>query len=984
MNPGDQQRLSIEVPPGDASVAFEALSVLVVEDSRSDQRLMVECLVEAGVRPDHITCVATLREARQALVEHPVGCVLLDLSLPDSVGLEGVTMLSAAAPDTPVVIVTGQPGGPMVYAAMAEGADEYLCKADLDPQALRDVVARATQRRLGADRHRQALASAASVFDSISAPIAVVDGSGFIIAVNQAWTSVAADAGADPTRTGVGVNYLAVCDRAEGRFAEGATTIGRGIRAVLSGDADSFTRDYPCPTPSEERWYSLRVNPSGEMGGGAVVIHLDITELKAAERSGLGQESRFAGALDATSPIFALVGPDATVQHVSELTQELLGLRSGERVGVDAFQLIEPSDRDDAMALFARVMAIPGASERTTLRALDGAGRWRDLDISVVNLLDDPRVGAIAVTGSDVTDSRLHQIARRLESRLLSRLPVAIGLTDDSGILVYWNERAEELYRISREDALGRNVEDLGLAAMDDDVRAAMSRAIAEHLPWEGDVVGRRADGTAVSLHVVLERIDDEEIDFHGIVYASFDNTERDRLESELEFQAFHDPLTSLPNRRLFVDRLDAVLEAHVADQRAAAVTFIDIDDFKALNDRVGHGIGDQALQIVADRLRVTLRPGDLVARLGGDEFVIGFADLEGPEEAVAISERVLETVREPFQIGHHRLQVSATVGVAMSQPGLPADGVLRNADAAMYEAKAEGKNRVSLFDDALQQRTLERREMAETLGRALEDGQITAHLQPQMCLHTGDLIGFEALARWDRGGGTVAANADFIELAEECGVVDQIDRAVLADSCRMLAAFHAERPRWTPTIAVNVSALQLAQPDFPAMVRALVDEAGFPPHLLCIEVVESALADEDAAIDTIKQLKEIGVELAIDDFGTGYSSLSRLQRFHVDYLKIDRAFVAGMAGARDDAAIVSAVIGLSKALRLRTVAEGVETEAQRDRLAALGVDIGQGYHWGGAVPFEDALELVRRSEPTGAPCEAPADRSDRSALGEA
>jgi diguanylate cyclase (GGDEF)-like protein/PAS domain S-box-containing protein len=702
------------------------------------------------------------------------------------------------------------------------------------------------------------------------------------------------------------------------------------------------------------------------MGGGAVLIHLDISELKTAEQGVLARSTRMAGVLDATSPIFALIGADATVMHVSPLTQELLSFEAGTRIGVDAFELIEPGDRAHAMEVFARVAAVPGSRYRARVRALDGNGRWRDLDLSVVNLLDDPRVGAIAVTGSDVTDTRLHQIARRLESRLLDRLPVAVGLTDDSDIVVYWNQQAERLYGHPRSEVIGRSAGELGLQSPDAARHAEIMGAIAQHGSWEGDAVGRRADGTTLPLHVLVERIQDPEIDFSGVVFASFDNTERDRLESELEFQAFHDPLTALPNRRLFVENLDAALVAHAGAGRSAAVTFIDIDDFKALNDRVGHAAGDTALQIIAGRLQAALRPGDLVARIGGDEFVIGFADLGGPDEALAVAERALEAVRAPFQIGHHILQVSATVGVAMSQPGLPADGLLRNADAAMYAAKGEGKNKVWLFDDDLQQRTRARRELAETLRDAIGAGDIHAHLQPQRSLGTGELIGFEALARWDRGDAVTHDTADFIELAEESGLVDQIDRLVLAESCDALAAFHALCPTDTPTVSVNVSALQLVQPAFPALVRELVEAAGFPPHLLCIEVVESALADEDAAVATIQQLKEIGVEFAIDDFGTGYSSLSRLQRFHVDYLKIDRVFVAGMADASDDAAIVSAVIGLARALKLRTVAEGVESAAQRDRLAALGVDIGQGFLWGRAMPIDAALELVREAAPTG------------------
>jgi len=869
---------------------------------------------------------------------------------------------ATAAPDTPVIVVTGRPADSFVYAAMAEGADEYLNKSEIDAGRLRDVITRATQRRRGTDRHRRALASAASVFDSIGTPIAVIDGSGRIVAVNDAWELTSAQAETSLTRTGVGVNYLAVCDQAAGRFAEGSAEMAAGIRSVLRGELGSFARDYPCPTPDGERWYTLRVSPSGEMGGGAVIIHLDITDLKAAERRVTADESRVLTAFDESTPIFALIDADATVVHVSDLTRTLLGLDPDERIGAHAFDLIEAGDRARAQETFARVATVPGARAHIQVRALDGAGRWRDLDLTVVNLLDDPRVGAIAITGNDATDARLHQIASRIENRILGRLPVSVVLTDHRGIVVYWNDSAEALFGLSAAEAVGRPVAELGIQPTDRAANAAIVRTVRRDGGWEGDMDASRADGSVVPIHIMLEHVIDEEIDFEGVVGAAIDITERRQLEADLEFQAFHDPLTELPNRRLFVERLDAVLDAHERDGNQVGVAFIDLDDFKAINDRIGHSVGDQALCIIAERLSSVLRAGDVVARIGGDEFVVGFAELSGPSEAERVAERLLETVRAPFSIGHQQLQMSATVGLALSQPGVSADGLLRNADAAMYAAKEIGKNRVELFDDVLAERTRQRRDFAERLIDAITDGDVHAQLQPQICLRTGALIGFEALARWRRDDEVFADNAGFIELAEEAGVVERIDGLVLAEACTALAAFHAMRPDAPPTISVNVSARQLAEPGFPAVVRDLVDAAGFPSHLLCLEVVESALADVDAAVAALEAINAIGVELAIDDFGTGYSSLSRLQQFHVDYLKIDRSFVAGMDDGDDDAAIVSAVIALAKALDLRTVAEGVETSEQAERLAQLGVDVGQGFLWSPAVPVDAATEMVAAS----------------------
>ena len=407
-------------------------------------------------------------------------------------------MLAAAAPDTPVVIVTGQPGGPMVYAAMAEGADEYVCTSDLDSHVLRDVIARATQRRHGASRHRQALASAASVFDSISAPIAVIDGSGRIVTVNEAWSRFAADSGADPTKVGIGVNYLAVCDRAEGRFAEDATTIADGIRAVLAGDADSYTCDYPCHSPTQERWYSLRVTPCGEMGGGAVdhPPRRHRPEGGGARRPGAREPLRRRARCDLAD----LRPPRRRRLRPARLAADRGAARAAGRRSHRGRRL--PAGRAERPCRGHGCLR-PGRRRPGSERAHDRPSPRRRRSVARPGHLGRqparrPHVGAIAVTGSDVTDPRLHQIARRLESRLLTRLPVAIGLTDDSGIVVYWNERAEDVPHLERGRRGAQRLRPRARAALDDGAHQAIQRTVARDHAWEGDVVGRRADGTAV------------------------------------------------------------------------------------------------------------------------------------------------------------------------------------------------------------------------------------------------------------------------------------------------------------------------------------------------------------------------------------------------------------------------------------------------------------------------------------------------------
>ena len=797
------------------------------------------------------------------------------------------------------------------------------------------------------------------MLDSIEAPAVALDDSGRIVAVNAAWTAVAAHGDAGAPSTGVGVSYLTVCDQAEGAFAESAAEAAAGIRSVLDGCADRFALDYPCPSHGVERWFTLRVTPMGELRRGAVVTHLDITDLRRAEQRLHRDEAHLHRPYDETSPIFALVEPDGTIRELSELTTSLLGLRPGEDIGAGAFDRIDPSDREAAMAVFARVLTVPGATERVVLSAIDGSGRARTLDLTVVNLLDDPTVGAVAVSGCDVTEGRLHQIARRLESRLLQTLPAAVVVTDDRGVVVYWNDRAEDLYGYSAAEAIGRPGLDLNVGPSEREQVKAMVATVLADSRWEGAYDARHRDGSRVPIQVTLERVDDDEIDFHGIVGASIDVSDRRVLEDDLAFQALHDPLTGLPNRRLFVDHLERALDEGERTGLRTAVLFIDLDDFKLVNDRVGHSAGDEVLRVVGELVSGALCSGDLVARLGGDEFVVCCGDIADPAEVDALTDRILDVLATPFRVGGDSFAVSASIGVALSGPSTGAEGLLRNADAAMYAAKESGKARGELFDDALRDKVRARRQLAVELEAALATGQIQTHFQPQFALDTGALVGFEALARWSHPERGMVPPDEFIPVAEESGLIAQLGRIVLTESCRALASWRAAVPDVPLTVAVNVSAHQLSDPDFLDTVLTELVEVGVPPALLCLEVTESSLADADTAVRALSRLKAIGVELAIDDFGTGYSSLSRLRLFPVDYLKIDRGFVAGMTQRPDDAVIVAAVLGLARTLGVRTVAEGIDDPRQLAELAGLGCDIGQGFFWSRAVPADDALRLA-------------------------
>ena len=814
---------------------------------------------------------------------------------------------------------------------------------------------------------REAL-EAEVIFDALDSPIAVVDATGRIIAVNSAWERVGGDA-SDPAATGVGVSYLSVCDHAALGGDRSAAEVAAGLRDVLAGRSPSFVVDYSLSMPGGNRWFSLRVTAVPE--GGAVLVHHDVTALRLAELGARFDDARLLRAFDESSPIFALIDPDGTIAHVSDQTCELFELDRESVLGARAEVLVEPEDVPRVRVAFEEVAAVPGRRLPLRYRALDGRGRRRVVDVTVVNLLDDPGVRAVAVVGADVTETRVHEISSRVEGRLMKHLPAAVVITDQAGVIAYWNDRAEQLTGVTREASLGRMLGEIGVRVGDDNPGRQIAAALASDGRWEGEFEFILPDGAPLPMHLSLEQVEDAEIDFRGLVGTAIDVSERRRLQDELAYQALHDPLTGLPNRRGFVEHVESVLSA--SQGRSAALVFIDLDDFKELNDRVGHGAGDQALRVVAERLRAALRDGDVVARIGGDEFVAAIVDVADADAALEIAGRLLDAVCEPLAVEGARTQLSGSIGVAMAQPGIGAEVLLRSADAAMYEAKDSGKNRIALFDDTLRERARSRRASAERLRAAVAAGQIHAHFQPQTCLRTGALVGFEALARWEGDADEFEGSATFLDAAEEGGVVADIDRLVLEETIDVLARFRAERPDLSIRVSANVSGELLADPSFPELVLELLAKRSVPAELLCVEVVESALGDTDAVARNLARLEGLGVEVSIDDFGTGYSSLSRIQQFHVDELKIDRSFVAGLGADEERDAIVSAIIGLAEALGLRTIAEGVETDEQAALLRDLGVDVGQGFRWSPAVGADAAAELVRTAPPADSPEGTPA-----------
>ena len=433
------------------------------------------------------------------------------------------------------------------------------------------------------------------------------------------------------------------------------------------------------------------------------------------------------------------------------------------------------------------------------------------------------------------------------------------------------------------------------------------------------------------------------------------------RSEEQITHQAFHDPLTGLANRALFLDRVSHALSRSFRQAAPLAVLFIDLDDFKKVNDSLGHPSGDRLLRIAAERLCICVRASDTVARLGGDEFAILVEEARSQTEILAIADRVAAAFRSPFHIQDSELFVSATIGVAPAGMDDTPDDILRNADVAMYFAKTRGKSSTAVFEPWMQAAARERLQLEADMRRALDREEFTLHYQPIVKLETGDIIGMEALLRWRHPERGLMPPGDFIPLAEETGLIVPLGGWVLEEACRQGRLWQHANPSATPfKVTVNLSGRQLQEPEVVSTIRAALNNSDLPPSSLVLEITESVLMQHlDITLTRLKELKELGVSLAIDDFGTGYSSLGYLQRFPIDILKIDKAFV-DVVGSDTDAALARAVIALGDSLGMRTVAEGIESAAQLDGLRDLGCTLGQGFYFARPIPAAAVDELLR------------------------
>jgi diguanylate cyclase (GGDEF)-like protein/PAS domain S-box-containing protein len=564
-------------------------------------------------------------------------------------------------------------------------------------------------------------------------------------------------------------------------------------------------------------------------------------------------------------------------------------------------------------------------------------------------------------TVQDITEQKRAELRLRQAATVFENTSEGVMITGPDLRIAAVNQAFTRITGYSEDEVRGREPNILRSGRHADDYYRQMWSAIDSTGRWQGEIWNRRKDHVEYPEWLNISVVRDDAGAVINYIGVFSDITSIKEAQDKLEYTAHHDALTGLPNRLLFRDRMEQALASAHRTGAGVALLFIDLDRFKLINDTLGHEAGDLLLQAVTQRLVECMREEDTVARMGGDEFVVIQKGIGHPEDAALLATRMLASINRPLMLAGHEIVASLSIGISLyPQDGNDASTLLKNADAAMYRAKDNGRNCYQYYSDEMRGAGLERLELESDLCQALQRGEFRVYYQPQVELASGRIVGAEALARWQHPTRGLISPAVFIPMAEDNGMIGPIGEWVLNTACADAMAW--QRAGLPPLrMAVNVSGRQIGNDHVVEKVAAALKHSGLAPQFLEIEVTESVVMQDAArAISTLSALQAMGVTLAIDDFGTGYSSLSYLKRFPINKLKIDKSFIDGLQDSPDDAAIAMAIIVMAHSLRHTVIAEGVETAAQVEFLRAYGCDEMQGYYFSCPLPEEQFVEFLR------------------------
>ncbi len=691
-----------------------------------------------------------------------------------------------------------------------------------------------------------------------------------------------------------------------------------------------------------------------------------LIESKAARDALSNSEERFRAMSDA-SPLGIFVSDaEGGCVYTNAAYQRISGLSFEETLGTSWSMAIHPEDRQRVLADW-HTAAHSEAPLRTEFRFQreDGSVVWTRVNSAAMH--GGKRPHGHVQTVEDITERKATEFGLRAAEEALfeekeraqvtlNSIGDAVLSTDLLGNVTYLNLVAETMTGWSSEEALGRPLVEV-FRIIDGTTRQVAANP-AQRALVEDRTVGLAANSVLIRRDGFESAIEDSAAPIHnrdgqvaGAVIVFHDVSQSRAMAQKMTHLAQHDFLTGLPNRALLTERFSQAIGLASRHQKQVALLFLDLDDFKHINDSLGHAIGDQLLQLVAERLAACVRNTDMICRQGGDEFVILLTEIEQPQDAAHIAEKLLAVFAVPHRLGGQELYVTVSIGISVyPDDGGNVETVMQNADTAMFHAKKNGRNNYQFFRDEMNTRAVHRQLVEGSLRRALTQGEFLLHYQPKIDLSSGAIIGAEALIRWQDPEAGLVYPGQFVPIAEACGLIVPIGCWVLREACKQVRVW-LDAGLCAVPVAVNISAVEFRHKGFVAGVDLILQETGLESGYLQLELTESILMhDVELSYQVLEALKSMGVRLAIDDFGTGYSSLSYLKRFPIDTLKIDQSFVRDLATDSVDAAIVSAVIGMGKNLKQLVVAEGVETQAQFEFLQNQQCDEGQGFHFSHAL----------------------------------
>lgn len=738
----------------------------------------------------------------------------------------------------------------------------------------------------------------------------------------------------------------------------------------------------------QQHWFEINYNPVFDEKGQVTGVYfsaINIDQRKKAIQALAKSEERFRSLVQNSSDIITILEADGSIRYQSPSIQRILGYEPKDLIGKKALNYVHSEDRKAVETILFEALSQPGKVVKVEFRFRHSNGDWIFLEAIGANRLEDHAIEGFVVNSRDISKRKLSEEKLRLFERALHSSINAIAITDTQAPdnpVVYVNPAFETMTGYSAEEVVGQNLRFLQGKEIDQPALRKLRKAIIEGSECKIILRNYHKTGRMFWNELYVSPVYNKQGILTHYIGVQTDITERKIAEEKLIHHAFYDALTGLPNRAFFTQQLTrAMIRTNRHPDYLCAVLFLDLDRFKVVNDSLGHSAGDSLLTEIAHRLQKCLTeyqltpPSNLgctisnflpanalVARLGGDHFVILLEGISDINEPSYIAEQIHKLFLEPFHINSHDVFISTSIGIALSSSSY--DGqtdLLRDADIAMYHAKAQGKAHSAVFDKVMHDQAVARLQLENDLRRAIERQEFFLHYQPIVSLKTGKVAGFEALVRWKHPERGMVSPAEFIPIAEETGLILPLGTWVLREACRQMKE---RSTNLTPlTMSVNLSAKQLLQGDFLEQVDKILLETGLDSSFLKLEITETALIDNtELATEILWQLRQRNIKLSLDDFGMGYSSLSYLHRFPINTLKIDRSFVNRIGMADKNTQIVRAIVTLAHSLAMDVVAEGAETAENVALLRALGCEYGQGYYFSKPLPVEPAFALLTSS----------------------